>query len=251
MFRSLRGRGYTVKAIEKFGHDPAFPVTNNWPGLVQQLCEFTLQEAGKTGQAVWLAGHSLGGYLSLMAAMRLPKVVKGVVMIDSPVLGGWKSSAVGLAKQTGLVGSFAPGSVSKRRRNTWASTAEAFAHFRHKKAFAQWDEQVLHDYVNYGTEERDGKRVLAFDRDVETAIYNALPHNLERQLKRYPLQCPVHFIGGTDSAEMRQVGMALTNKIVKGRITMMDGSHLFPMEQPVATAAAIEEALRAMSPTKE
>jgi hypothetical protein len=45
--------------------------------------------------------------------------------------------------------------------------------------------------------------------------------------------------------------MALTNKIVKGRITMMDGSHLFPMEQPVATAAAIEEALRAMSPTKE
>jgi len=251
LFRSLRGRGFTVKAIEKYGHDPAYPVTNNWPHLVQQLCTYAEQQAAEAGQPVWLVGHSLGGYLSVMAAMRLSTLVKGVVILDSPLLSGWKSSAVGLAKQTGLVGSFSPGAVSKRRRNTWASADEAFAHFRPKRAFANWDEQVLRDYVNYCTEDQDCKRVLSFDRDVETAIYNGLPHNLERQLKKYPLQCPVHFLGGTDSAEMRQVGMALTNKIVKGRITMMDGTHLFPMEQPVATAAAIEEALRAMSPTKE
>ena len=247
LFRSLRGRGFTVKAIEKFGHDPAYPVTSNWPKLVQQLCEFTTQEADKAGQPVWLAGHSLGGYLSLMTAMRLPQLVKGLVLIDSPILGGWKSHALSVAKHTGLVGSFSPGAVSKRRRNSWASIDEAFAHFRPKKAFAQWDEQVLRDYVTYGTEERDGKRFLAFDRDVETAIYNGLPHNLERQLKKHPLQCPVHFIGGTDSAEMRQVGMVLTNRVAKGRVTMLDGSHLFPMERPVETAAAIEEAIRSMA----
>lgn len=250
LFRSLRGRGFTVKAIEKYGHDRAYPVTNNWPNLVQQLCAFAEQEAHDAAQPVWLVGHSLGGYLSLMAAMRLTTCVKGVVMLDSPLLSGWKSSALGLAKSTGLVGSFSPGAVSKRRRNTWASADEAFTHFRTKKAFANWDEQVLRDYVNYCTEDRDGKRVLSFDRDVETAIYNGLPHNLERQLKKHPLQCPVHLLAGTDSAEMRQVGMALTNKIVKGRITMMDGSHLFPMERPIETAAAIEEAIRAMSPNR-
>ena len=37
--------------------------------------------------------------------------------------------------------------------------------------------------------------------------------------------------------------MAMTQKITQGRIMMLDGSHLFPMEQPVATAAAIEAAL--------
>lgn len=246
LFKSLRGRGFTVRALEKFGHDPLYPVSSNWPHLVRQLCAFMQQEAEKTSQPVWLVGHSLGGYLSFMAALRLPQLVRGVVLIDSPLLGGWKSSLVGLAKRTNMVGSFSPGAVSQRRRNSWASTDEAFAHFRSKKAFAHWDEQVLRDYVNFGTEEKGGKRVLAFDRLVETDIYNALPHNLERQLRRHPLQCPVHFIGGTDSEELRRVGTRLTQKVTQGRISMIEGSHLFPMEKPVETAAAIEAAIRAM-----
>ncbi|MDP3171857.1 MAG: alpha/beta hydrolase, partial [Polaromonas sp.] len=72
------------------------------------------------------------------------------------------------------------------------------------------------------------------------------PHNLEGILKRHPLKCPVAFIGGRQSAEMKQVGMTMTEKVTKGRIMMLDGSHLFPMEKPAATAAAIEASLRNM-----
>jgi hypothetical protein len=43
---------------------------------------------------------------------------------------------------------------------------------------------------------------------------------------------------------MRQAGAELTHKVVKGRVMMLDGSHLFPMEKPIATAAAIEATLR-------
>jgi hypothetical protein len=43
---------------------------------------------------------------------------------------------------------------------------------------------------------------------------------------------------------MRQAGMDLTQQVVKGRVMMLDGSHLFPMEKPIATAAAIEATLR-------
>ena len=128
-----------------------------------------------------------------------------------------------------------------------ADDAEAaFAHFRHKKAFAHWDEQVLRDYITYGTHDEDGERVLSFDRDVETAIYNTLPDNLERLLKRHPLKCPAAFIGGLQSEELKQVGTALTARVTQGRMAMLDGSHLFPMEKPLATAAAVEAALRAM-----
>ena len=40
--------------------------------------------------------------------------------------------------------------------------------------------------------------------------------------------------------------MGMTEKLVKGRVMMLDGSHLFPMEKPLATAAAIEGSLRSL-----
>jgi len=42
--------------------------------------------------------------------------------------------------------------------------------------------------------------------------------------------------------------MAMTERITKGRIMMLDGSHLFPMEKPIATAAAIEAAVLNLAP---
>jgi pimeloyl-ACP methyl ester carboxylesterase len=136
--------------------------------------------------------------------------------------------------------------VSHRRRNSWPSREAAYEHFRHKKAFAHWSDEVLQDYVEHGTVDFDGKRVLAFDRDIETQIYNTIPDNLDRLFKRHPLKCPVSFIGGRQSVEMRMVGMSMTDQLTKGRTMILDGSHLFPMERPLVTACAIEASLRNM-----
>lgn len=248
LFRHLRARRFAVKAIEKFGHDPEYPVTNNWPHLVQQLADFTQAEVDKAGEPAFLVGHSLGGFLSLMVAARFPALARGVVMLDSPVLGGWRATTLGLIKSTQIVAAVSPGAVSQRRRNSWPDQDAALAHFQSKKAFACWEPEVLLDYVRHGTHDRDGQRVLSFNRDVETAIYNHLPHNLERLLRRHPLKCPAAFIGGLQSKEMKQVGMDMTERLTKGRITMLDGSHLFPMEKPLAAAAAIEAATLNMTP---
>lgn len=244
--KSLRTRGFTVKVLEKFGHDPKHPVTNNWPHLVQQLADLAQAEVAKKGEPAFLVGHSLGGFVSIMTAALHPELARGVVLLDSPLIGGWRANALDVAKRTQLVGSISPGKVSRMRRNSWPDRAAALEHFRHKRAFAQWDPQVLQDYIDHGMVEQDGKVVLAFDRDVETAIYNTLPHNLRALLKRHPLQCPVAFIGGRQSEEMKQVGMALTLEVTQGRTMLLDGSHLFPMEKPLASAAAVEAALRNM-----
>ncbi len=246
LFAQLRARGFTVRAVPMFGHDPAYPVTNNWPHLVRQLFDFAEPEAVKAGEPAWLVGHSLGGFLSVMCAARHPEVARGVVLLDSPLVGGWKAAALAAAKRTALVGRVSPGAVSRNRRERWPSLQAALEHFRSKKLFARWDPQVLQDYVAHGTRPEGPERVLAFDRAVETAIYNTLPDHLERLLRRHPLRCPAAFIGGTQSSELKQVGLALTEKITHGRMMRLEGSHLFPMEQPVATAAAIEASLLAM-----
>ena len=248
LFRELRARGFAVKAVEKFGHDPDYPVTDNWPHLVQQLHDFAARETGKAGGPAFLVGHSLGGFLSILCAARHPQLARGVLLLDSPLVGGWKSHALRAVKRTPLVGSLTPGAVSRKRRNRWPSREEALEHFSHKKAFARWDPQVLADYIAHGTHDDSGERVLGFDRDVETTIYNTLPDDLERILRQQPLRCPAAFIGGLQSQEIAQVGLAMTQRVTQGRMAMLDGSHLFPMEKPFATAAAIEAALRALPP---
>ena len=241
---NLIERGFKLHSIEKLGHNPKFPVTSNWPFLVQELSEFAKKTLDETGDKPYLIGHSLGGLLSLMCGSQHPNLTAGVVLLDSPVVGGWKASALKLAKKTDWISSVSPGRISQSRRQHWPSIEATLAHFQTKRAFSNWHPDVLRDYATYGTTEENGERVLSFDREVETAIYNTLPHNLTSMLKRHPPKCSVAFIGGTHSREMKLVGSEMTHRITKGREMWLDGTHLFPMEKPIAAAAAVEAALR-------
>ena len=121
-------------------------------------------------------------------------------------------------------------------------------HFAAKAVFARWDPRVLEDYVQSGFEERDGKLVLGFERAIETRIYDTLPHHLGALLHRHPPKCPVAFLAGTQSVEMRQVGMAPSRALAHGRFAMIEGGHLFPMERPDETAAAVLQWVEGMVP---
>jgi len=50
-------------------------------------------------------------------------------------------------------------------------------------------------------------------------------------------------VAARHSQEMKLAGMEFTKRITKGRITIIDGTHLVPMESPLATAAAVEAAI--------
>jgi pimeloyl-ACP methyl ester carboxylesterase len=248
LFETWRAAGHSVLALEKFGHDPAFPVASNWRPSRDELIHFI--ETRAPGQRVQLVGHSLGGYLSLLAAVKRPDLVSGVVLIDSPIVTGWRAHSVRMAKIAGLIGRVSPGKVSKTRRQQWPSADDAHRHYAAKHAFARWDPRLLHDYIGAGIEpdpEHGGVR-LAFRREIETRFYNTLPHHFGSLLQRHPPACPVAFIGGTRSAEVRQVGLAATKALTRGRMSWIEGTHLFPMEKPAEAAAAVLSVLGAMPP---
>jgi pimeloyl-ACP methyl ester carboxylesterase len=244
LFDAWGAAGHAVHAIERIGHDPAHPVTSNWPHLRDHLVAFVEREAG---EPAWLVGHSLGGLLSVLAASRRPEIARGLVLLDSPLIAGWRAHSLRMAKATGLVRRVSPGRVSQRRRREWDSRAAVHAHFAAKHAFARWDPRVLADYVHAGFEDREGRSVLAFDRDIETRIYNTLPHHLPSVLRRHPLQCPAAFIAGTQSAEMRQAGVEASRRLARERFVWMQGTHLFPMERPDETAAEVLRLIATMA----
>lgn len=235
---------YDVRYIERIGHDPRFPVTSDWPHLVDEL----LEDVGRQYEVpVWLVGHSLGGYLSLMAALKRPHWVRGVLMLDSPIVAGWRASALRVSQWTGLDERLSPAAATRNRRVHWASRDEAWRHFHAKPAFARWDERILSDYVDFGIPQTaaDGTRSLAFDRQIEYLIYRTLPRTLGARLA-HGAAVPVGFIGGTHSKEIRQVGLEATRRATRGRLEWLDGTHLFPMEKPIETARAVQRILRSL-----
>jgi pimeloyl-ACP methyl ester carboxylesterase len=242
LFAHWRAAGWRVEALDKFGHDPRYPVTSNWPRLRDQLIDFV--DGLAVGAPVAFVGHSLGGFLSLKAALKRPDLARAVVLLDSPILTGWKAHSVQVAKATRLIQRVSPGKVAARRRHHWNSVDEARAFFAAKHVFARWDPRCLEDYLCAGLvpspQEGAPEGVqLAFDRQVETHIYNTLAHNLGDVLRRHPPKCPVSFVAGTQSREVRQVGLAATRALVRDRFAWIEGTHLFALEKPQETAAQV------------
>lgn len=236
LFEAWRDAGFTVLAVDRYGHDPAYPVTSNWTELRNQLIAFT---AAQAQGPVHFVGHSLGGLLSLLAACRRPDLAASLVMLDSPVVTGWRAGFLRVSKSTGLIRHVSPGQAAMRRRQHWPDREAVYQHFKAKPAFAAWDDRVLRDYVAHGFVERNGQVELAFDREVETRIYNTLPHHLGALLKRHPPACTVGFVAGTNSAEMRQGGSAAARALAGERYLHIAGTHLYPMERPDETARLV------------
>jgi pimeloyl-ACP methyl ester carboxylesterase len=223
--------GLDVRALDMHGHDPAYPVGDGWQGLVNELIA---QLERYDGPAI-LVGHSLGGILSMMAAKQRPDLARCVVMIDSPVVAGWRALLWRLVKLRGLGSRFSPARFSERRRNVWPNAEAAYQHFIAKPIFAAWAPGVLADYIAVGLKPHPDGVQLRFSRDVETAIYNSLPHHMG-EIVSEPYPVPIGFIAGTDSAELRQAGMKATRKLVGDKLVTIEGTHLFPMEKPQETA---------------
>jgi pimeloyl-ACP methyl ester carboxylesterase len=236
-------RDFDVEALDMHGHNPRYPVEDGWDMLVEEL--IAELESRYNREPVILVGHSLGGMLSLMAAARRPDLVRCLVMLDSPVVAGWRAFVWRLFKISRLADRFSPSRFSVKRRNVWPDRKEALRHFASKEVFAAWAPGVLQDYLDTGLADHPEGVQLRFTRETETAIYRSLPHHIGRLVKgRFPV--PVAYVAGDNSVENRQAGLEHTRRLVGRNFRMMRGSHLFPMEMPLLAAEMTRDLIRQM-----
>lgn len=231
MFAALERR-FEVDAIEKLGHDPAYPVTDGWPHLVAQLVD---KLDSRRGPPVIGVGHSLGAYVTFMAATLRPALFRAVIMIDAPIIYGWKGTAFGMIKRLGLADRVTPAGATRDRRAEWPSRAEARAHLGSRALFRGFDPRCLADYVRAGTVRKANGVRLAYDPAVEYEIYRTTPHDLEAYLPRFVV--PGGMLLGRDSDVVRRVGLAASKR--RFVLQWVEGGHLFPFEHPEATAEAL------------
>ena len=229
------GKRYRIGWIEAIGMDPRYPVTEGWPHLVEQLID-TLEREYR-GTPVLCVGHSLGGYLSFLAAVRRPELFRAVVLLDAPVIGGLRARVLGATKRLGIVDRVTPAGATRDRRSQWESRAEARRHFRSRRLFRHFTDACLDDYVRFGLVRSSGALKLRIDPQVEYQIYRTIPHDMGRQLRA--LRVPGGFVGGEHSDVVRRTGLATTRR--RFVLRKVPGGHLFPFEHPAVAAAAVIE----------
>ena len=229
--------GYSISFIDAIGTDPRYPPTEGWPRLVDQWIE-------SIREPVLGVGHSLGGYLNYLAAVRRPELFRAIVLLDAPIIGPFRGSMLGATKRLGIVDRVTPAGATRDRRSTWSSREEARAHFSGRKLFQHFAPEALDDYVRHGlVATADGKLRLKIDPLIEYQIYRTIPHDMMRHLKS--LRVPAAFIGGADSDVVRRVRLAGMRP--KFAFRKVPGGHLFPFEHPREAATSLAQVLEELS----
>jgi pimeloyl-ACP methyl ester carboxylesterase len=225
---------FEIGYLERHGHNPKFPVTDNWKFLKDEL---RAEIESRYTEKIIGVGHSLGGVLHFLVAVEKPELYRQIILLDAPIISRLSSHSLRIMKMTRLIDRLSPSQMTRVRRNSWSSRAEAFEHFKQKPKFDAFDEDVLRDYIEHGTVETGKGFELFFSPKIEAKIYRTIPHHLPTF--RGKLKVPTVYIGGTHSKEGELARLSFMKKYFPVDFFQIDGSHLFPFEKPKLTADII------------
>ncbi|ARG97328.1 alpha/beta fold hydrolase [Legionella micdadei] len=225
---------YDCCFIDRIGHNPQFPVTENWHFLVDEVINSIKQQ---TNQPVIAVGHSLGGVLSLLGAIEQPSLFRAVIMLDSPLIGRFKSGMVRLAKALGIIDRVTPAARTRGRREYWQNRDQLIAYLRTRDLFKTFTEDCLQDYIDYGLEKTKDGYLLRFDRHIEYLIYRTIPHQLSEYEGK--LSVPAVLIYGDKSSVVDRLDIRYMKKNYNISCYKIKGTHMFPMEYPAQVAKEI------------
>lgn len=233
---------FDLRQLPLIGHDPQYPVTDNWPHLKHQLIDSIERQCDRP---VIGLGHSLGGGLTMMAAKERPDLFEAVIILDVPLFSCLESWVVRMVKTLGLVDSVTPAGRSKNRRTHWPDAQAALDYFRTRGLFRRFDDRCLRDYVDSATRPApDGGVELAYELAVELAVFRTMPHTLA--VRAGELAMPAGVLVGRETDTVRKSQYLRMKRRLGFHGERLDGGHMFPLEYPQQTAAAIDRLIQQM-----
>lgn len=227
-----------IYAEDQRGHGfstlPAPPgFAKGWTVFRDDLIRF-LESLG--GGPALLAGHSLGGAASLMAAAARPDLVHGLILIEPvfvPALMFWlyrlfAATGLGRPKVVDFV------ERAAKRRDVFDSAMAAEKAYGGNGAFKNWPGEMVRDYVAGGTlPAEDGRVRLACAPRVEAEGYAGTPGGIYRLAGK--VRCPVTLICGKNpgsTCRSREAAVFARLKQDTRIVTVAGAGHFLPMERP-------------------
>jgi pimeloyl-ACP methyl ester carboxylesterase len=196
--------------------------------LLAQACE----------APVVLAGHSMGGAASLLAAAAEPGRVTALALFDPVVMPLEAQANAELMAQSPL----ALGAA--RRRASFPSRQAAFDAYRGRGGFRTWSDAQLADYVAAGFRETaDGQVTLTCAPEWEASNFRS--HNIDAYAAFRDSRCRIEILKAAEGSTCRLDGHE-AELAATGRIsirTVPGTSHFLPMERPELVVETLRDVL--------
>jgi pimeloyl-ACP methyl ester carboxylesterase len=220
-----RGHGATTLVADPRGR-------TSWLDLGEDL--LALLTTLDLGDVV-LAGHSMGGTASVLAAAATPDRVRALALFDPVMI---RPLDPVTANASPMV------EAARRRRRVFASREAALAAYRGRGAFATWPEAPLADYVTAGfRDDASGGVSLTCDPDWEASNYAGQGQDSFAALAAYP--GPVDILQAEFGSTFQPPAGLGPDFGAKVRVTRVAGAtHFLPMERPDLVRAALTRASR-------
>ena len=222
---------------------------NDWHPLSDDLLRFLSDH--QSGPVIGV-GHSIGGIVTLRAAICDPKKFRALILLD-PVLFipsfllGWNVlRAIGLGEKTHpLIAG------PKKRRRTFDNLETVFRGYRTRPIFRYMSDDSLRTFIKGITKPKpDGTYELVYSPEWEARIYLTGMHDFDLWRELPKLEVPTLIIRGAETDTF----LEKAERLVKKKnpkiqvVTMQNATHILPLEHPQEVANIINNFLTVSRP---
>ncbi|KAB7645443.1 alpha/beta fold hydrolase [Polymorphobacter fuscus] len=216
------------------GHSPGGPVGDHvrWDDVAADLVAVTDAVAPA---APWLlAGHSMGGAVSLLAAAAHSDRVAGLVLVDPPFV----PFAIARAAGDAIVANPMADQAAKRRAD-FPDVATARAAYAGRGVFRSWSDADLDAYLADGLRPTADGVTLACAPAWEAATFRGVSHGIEAALAA--LDRPFALIAGETGSTVPPAEFAIfaAHPRCRSAERLAGTTHFVPLERGDAVRAAI------------
>jgi len=215
----------------------------NWITLAEDLSRFC---ESLHLEKPFLAGHSMGATVSMMANVLGGLPAAGMVLIE-PILLPPEFYKLHISVEQHPLASKAI-----RRTNFWRDRDEAMTYLHSRSLFQGWDEEMLELYLRHGMSGEDGGLRLTCSPRREAALFmGGMQYDPWPLLSR--VSCPVLILEGEKSENKGFIDFDRVRTLIPdcAHHRVSGAGHLIPMEKPREVTRLIQEFFRPLRPGKK
>jgi pimeloyl-ACP methyl ester carboxylesterase len=213
----------------------------SWHDLAQDLLR-DMTAIAPPGGLIGM-GHSLGGIMTMYAALRRPEYFRALVLVDPVIMPRFSLPLLWLLRRFNKHHLSPLARGARRRRTTFDSVAVARERFQGRGVFADFVTAALEGYLDGGLRANgDGSVTLAWSSAWESRIFSLVPIDTWDAVAR--VRQPLLLIRGKNSdLIIDRSWHQLKRYAPNAELVEIDGGHMVPMERPQLVAEAVHRFL--------